>query len=539
MAQQMILQLNAAGMTALHKAGLAGLYMTLNAFERKNTRIEGLTWELNATQINLNWTDDKPKAAFKALIEKSFRVEKGFIRLAGLEPDTKMSQAHQHHLYQALLNSFLQFGPHRPTESKRDFSYKIDESSDKVFWIKDFAPIKKIRQHDAVADFTDSNGNFKNKIEASGWLYPGGGQRHVAHNDTKLYESLYLAFALLFAPVGVIYYLIRSTSKGRKSRLAMLMPDISDLKQYARLRTRIAKFGVTEMTAGSSSDAVLRMLLSTETERVSDRLSRSMHENFICRVVTFGIVGWNEKQKTRTDTRNVIAGKLPGLENYRIADGIFKNRIQSYNTKIKDDSGKNVETESHFVTTYSAREMIANNIARGKNWYDDISTFTSQKETLERIKYEAKELYKMIQQAKFDDETKRLFIEICHDSWRVRLAKLGERAKKDKTDFNALVRKDAEKQRTALMRSKNAESVRETVVDLWARGGRNQKLEGNGVINLLQLFDDKNWREARDLALLALISYQPRNQDESKALEESTQDNVEINNQENHTGDEE
>jgi len=42
MTLDMELKLNAPGLTSLHKAGLAGLYMTLRAFEKRNETIEGL-----------------------------------------------------------------------------------------------------------------------------------------------------------------------------------------------------------------------------------------------------------------------------------------------------------------------------------------------------------------------------------------------------------------------------------------------------------------------------------------------------------------
>jgi hypothetical protein len=60
--------------------------------------------------------------------------------------------------------------------------------------------------------------------------------------------------------------------------------------------------------------------------------------------------------------------------------------------------------------------------------------------------------------------------------------------------------------------------LRETVVDFWARGGANPHLQGDGLIKLLPLFDEKNWRKSRDLALLALISYQPQSPQEEAVL---------------------
>ena len=517
MASEMILKLNAPGMTALHKAGLAGLYMTLEAFDEQRKTIDGLEWKLHKQQISLQWTEATPKAAFEKLVRSSFRIdEDGFIRLTGLEPKLEMTRAHRHHLYLGLLNSFLQFGPHRPTGNKRTLTYEID---DKKYWLKDFAPIKKIRQNEAVSDFTDSSGHFKNEIETAGWLYPGGGQRHVAHGNTTLRDDLNSAFSLLFAPVGVIYYLLNSKSKGRKSRLAMLVPEIKDLESYAEMRGVIAAQGVMEMTASGASDAVLRMLVAIEANQTSNQFAALLRDNFLCRVVTFGIVSWNEKQKSRTYTRSVFSGKLSGFENYHLAHSIFQNRWQQIKAKV-DRRGNETEPERVFITTFTAREMIADNIANGKTWYDDISTFMSGREISEQfLKYEREKLAEMVEKATFDDERERLFIYVCHESWRRRMGKLGQRAVAENANFASLVNKDREKLRTSLARCKNAESLRETVVDFWSRGGTNENLQGDGLISLLPLFNEKNWRKAKDLALLALVSYKPQTKEEAEVLQ--------------------
>jgi CRISPR-associated protein Cas8a1/Csx13 len=522
---EMTIKLNAPGMTSLHKAGLAGLYLTLRAFEETQRKIKGLEWKLEPTQVTLNWQGEKPREAFAELISKSFWLDDGFIRLTGLEVSKPPTPDQKHHLYTALLNSFLQFGPHRPTGGKKNISYEID---DRPCWIKDFAPIKEFRHQFAAGDFIDDDGSFKESIEAAGWLYPGGGQRHVVHNDTKLNESPELALALLFAPVGVIYYTIKSRARGRKARLAMLVPEIKDLALYADIRQAFASHGVFEMTASSASDAALRMLTAIEANRASNTFAQFFDGSFVCRVITFGIVSWNEKQKTRTYVRSIFSGYLPGFENYRKAAAIFKNRWQRVQAK-RDRRGNEIEPERFFVTSFSAREFIADNIAQGKVWYHDLATYLSHKDTREQIQYERKELSEMVEIASYEDENERLFIGVCHESWRRRLGKLGQRAASENASFQSLVRKESEKLRTSLARCKNAETLRETVVDFWSRAGANEALRGEGLAKLLPLFDEKNWKKARDLALLALISYQPQNEEEADALTANTTDEGEDN----------
>lgn len=510
---KMRINLNAPGMTSLHKAGLAGLYMTLLAFEETNQEIKGLSWEIHPTQVTLDWEERNLKETFEQFIKKSFWLDNGFIRLKGLELSLQPGLDQKYQLYTALLNSFLQFGPHRPTDTKQNISVPID---DRVQWIKDFGPIKEFRHQFAADDFINDKGEFRKSVEVSGWLYPGAGQRHVVYANTRQNESPELALALLFAPVGVIYYTIKSRTKGRKARLAMVIPEIPDLSLYAEIRQVLAGESVFDLTASSASDAVLRMLT---TIAVNSKFNELFGRSFVCRVITFGIVSWNEKQKSRTDSRTVVSGQLRGFKNYLIADSIFKNRWQRIPAKV-DRRGREIEPERSFVITFSAREMIAENVAAEKPWYWNIATYLSNPESRKQLQYERKELNEMVRTASFDEDGERLFIEICHESWRRRLGKLGQRASSENTSFSGLARKEAEKLRNALIRCKNAETLRETVVDFWSRAGANRSLRGIRVTTLLRLFDESNWKKARDLALLALISYQPQNEQEEAALDE-------------------
>lgn len=527
MAQEMILKLNEAGMTSLHKAGLAGLYMTLKSLAENDDEIEGLEWQLGTTEIKLNWTDETPKNSFERLIKKSFLVDKGFVRLAGLELNEEMSKEQKYLLYKALLNSFLQFGPIRKTESKRPLPFQADQDS-KLYIEKDFAPLKSIPQQKVAENFIDKNGKFNSDIEVSSWMYPGGSKRHNAHNETILKDSINLSLPLIFAPVGVIYYLIKSKSKGRKARLALLIPEIKNLQTYSEVRQVIASQGVIDLTASSSTDAALRMLVTLETNSTSNQFAKQMMDNFLCRVITFGIVDWNKNQKSRTATRTVISGKLNGFENYQLANTIFKNKWQQVKEK-RDRKDVLKEPEHFFVTTFCAREMIADNIANNKFWYHNITEFLANRETREQLYYERKEIGEMVEKANYDDENKNLFIKVCHESWRRRLGKLGQRARAENTSFGNLAGKEMEKWRTSYARCKNAETSRETVIDFWARGGSNTLLQGDGFAKLLPLFSEKNWREARDLALLALISYKPQTEEEKEAL--NTETNLEGENE--------
>jgi len=519
MAETMTIPLHGPGMTSLHKVGLAGLYMTLNAFDQKRTKIDGLSWSLRPDKVVLEWKEEKPKRALEKLIAESFKIDgEGFFHLAGLESGQISSIAQKYLLYKALLNTFLQFGPHRPTETKRTLSYEVD---DKSCWVKEFSPIKHYRHQGAAKEFLDTKERFRPEVDVAGWLYPGGGQRHVAHKKSKLGEPPELALSLLFLPVGSIFFLLSSKTRGRKARAALLLPAIENLESYADIRQYLISQSILEITASGASDALLKFLMLLQGRKEARRLSNVAEKPFECRVITFGIVDWNEKQKSRTMTRSVFSGEIKGIGHYFLAHAIFKNAWQLVKEK-RNKKGQLTEPEHHFAKTFTAREIIAENIAKGLPWFRDFSTYMTKKEIREQLLYERKELNDMVNKAVFDDEREKIFIAICHEAWRRRLGKLGERARRENTSFSALVNREFEKLRVAFSRCKNEMTLRETVVDFWARAGSIQELQGHWP-DILPLFSEKNWRLAKDLSLLALVSYQPKDKDEEEALIDSSE----------------
>lgn len=510
----MILKLNGPGMTSLHKVGLAGLYMTLKAFDESKTHIDELNWVLHPDRIALEWKGKNQKNALEELVKKSFQIDnEGFFRLPGLERGQPFSVEQKHIYYTALLNTFLQFGPHRPTGTKRTLRYEID---DKVCLINGFAPITKFRHQQAAEVFLDKDGKFVSEVEVAGWLYPGAGQRHVVHADSKFTEQPEHALCLLYAPVGCVFFQVVSKTAGRKARAALVLPDVQDLNEYAALREYIARSGALALTASGASDAALRFISTMRTAAVGSEFARMSGRHIACRVITFGIVGWNEKQKSRTMTRTVVPAALKGIDNYALADAIFANQWQRVPEK-RNRHGEITEPEHHFITTSSARELIAENIARGATWFDGFSQYMANKETRTQLNYEREELNKMVNEATFDEARERTFIAACHEAWRRRLGKLGERSRRENASFPALVKREHEKLRVALSRCKNAATLRETVVDFWSRAGSIKELHDHWQ-EVLALLDEKNWRKGKDLALLALASYKPTGKGEEEGM---------------------
>lgn len=521
---RLICELHRPGMTALHRVGLAGLYMTLDAFDRDaEAKAElneaGLTWTLEEQKVTLDFADEQSEKALNTLMKRSFQLDDGFFRLPGLERGTPPTLEQKWLLYQALLGTFLQFGRHRTKGKKIVRMFEID---DKTIFLPQFEPVVSYKHQQAAqpktnkqgkpeaSEFVEKNGSLKAQVEVKGWLFPGGMKRHDVHANSILEEPVELTFSLLFAPVGAIFFQVSSRHRGRKARTALVLPSITHLSRYANLRRSLAAKGVLALTAASPTDAALQLSVLTKGQELAEHMDGTI------RVMAFGIVSWNEKQKSRTAVYAITPEQLPGMTNYERATAIFKNRWQVIPAKT-DRKGKVKEPEHAFVRPFTAREIIADNIANRRPWYDRFAEYMTGKETRISLQFERKELFQMTQEADYDYPNERIFIQTCHEAWRRRAGQFGEQVHRNGGSFKLKYQSEYEKQRVAFARCKNATTLRSVLADFWARAGALPTLQA-GWSTILPLLEDEQWRKARDLALVALASYQPSSTDEQQAL---------------------
>ncbi len=75
---KLALELNASDTTAIHRAGMAGLWMSLRELEQKypnpSQRSGNLTWDLSSTKIVLNW-QGRDLPVIDWLLKQSFLIQ--------------------------------------------------------------------------------------------------------------------------------------------------------------------------------------------------------------------------------------------------------------------------------------------------------------------------------------------------------------------------------------------------------------------------------------------------------------------------------
>ncbi|TYQ27636.1 type I-MYXAN CRISPR-associated Cas8a1/Cmx1 [Pseudanabaena sp. UWO311] len=479
-------------MTLMHRAGLAGLYMTLRQLDRENQNFQHnsqipLQWNLDQRSITLSW-QGKALDTLKWLFEQSFQLQGDMISLRGLDakqmPPQYLAIAHQ-----GILGTLLQHNSTHKSIGVQTKIYYEDEESYPI--IIRYKALKSYVYQEFAENLCDKNGNLSTKpISIAGWLNLGAAVRHTAFSsDTSFQEPAHLALILLFAPVACCYFVLRSRLREQRAQYALVIPEIRNLEKYARYRISLRNRAFKEFFASSLGDAGLQFLTMAE------KLAKD-YDIPACQVITMGTVAWSTQQKTRTDLYLVNIGEASKvLQNYRVSRECLQDRI------IARD-----KEENSFIAISLARELIADNLARGKPWHAELSNKITSSDLFEKLNYEREGLNQMIQSKKIEwSKEERLFVKAFHEALRNTYGQQSERTKEDE---KIRLDKVNQKFRTKLMRCKNRNSVREFVMDFWARAGRLPTVQDNWEEFMRLMTDD--WKAARDLALLALVSYKGR-----------------------------
>lgn len=487
-------------MTLLHRAGLAGLWMTLNQLGIEQVKpIQELEWKLGDRTITLSW-EGKDCDVIDWLLKEAYQLKEGLIALRGLDSKTMNLQV-QVTMHQGILGTFLQHNSTHKSEGVTSRSFVIDEDKPEI--VVKYKSLTSYVYQTFASNLCDKNGKLSTKpISVAGWLNPGAAVKHTAFSSDTSFEELPKdALLLLFAPVACCYYSLRSQLRDKRSQYALVIPEITNLKTYAKYRQspNFREAGYLDFCAYGLGDAGLRFLTQ---EKAADKVGK-------CQVVTLGTVAWSSQQKTRTDLY-VVEPDYEVCQTYEACKNHFSDRLIA---------GK----DGGFVAKSLAREFIAENLSRNRSWYAGLSDVITSGDLFHQLTYEREGLNQMVKETKWDTETEKLFVQACHEAISYTYGQLAGHAKKKKEIPN--FDRETTKIRTGLGRCKNANTFREFISDFFARAGKLPTFQSHWTELMNLILHD--WKKSRDLALLALASYQGKGSDADDSEEATDLENEE------------
>jgi CRISPR-associated protein Cas8a1/Csx13 len=496
-------------MSALHRAGLAGLWMTLKAFEMNGTdkllAKEGGSWTTSDDEVILK-VNGEPGKFFDALIRESFKVDRdGRVWFPALGEPRDHPEASAL-LNDCLLGTFLQHPRVRKADPAAKPTGITTVTIDDIERPLNFRKIWEYQHQKVRIKKMDDPQPFVS------WLYPGSAVRHEAFDVTGMQGSLEQFLPLLYSIIGVLYFIVKK--RGIGTQYAIVIPDVANLSEYALYRRKYAPKDERELTVSGAGEAALRLLATLKAEKLMNAVGSTA-----CRVMIFGKVKWNKQQKARVQVFDVRR-ELTNLDTYEMCRQLFRPR------QVELKAG------GYFWDFPQVPELVAKNLLLARPWWRDFSIFISNKDVGDHIygtgkealyKGEREELAKMVadtvkkpMNGDVLEVTEAAFVEACQEAWRRRLGALSQTAQDSGADFGNLVRKELIRTRLSFSKCKNEATFRETITDFWARAGSVPSLQSNwrGVLALL----NADWRLAKDLALLALASYASKEEEETAPL---------------------
>lgn len=485
--QTLEMELRAPGMTPLHRAGLGGLWMTLNAIQNDRILVSNYSalgeWKLTPQAVTIRWSGSGAEF-FKRLLHDAYPIRPDGLMWFLADHDPMAHTSYAQTVHEALLHTFLQHPKSKRLLKERtssSLSVEID-GSPKVL---SFRPVSDHNLRQVPLDPTRTG-------EVVGWLFPGGTERHSAlGRATRLEEPPERLLPLRFGPVGCAFFHVRRAGPdGRvQQRFAVGMPELDDLEEFALLRAAVHSAAAEFLRTAGPGDASLRILCLEWARTHARRIQPSA-----CEVAVFDTVAWSPQQRTRVSVNRVEAQRAePGFRAYRVIRQALPARAHS-----KPDG-------TVWWSVPQSPELAAENVSAGRPWWRDFARFLARNHR--EMRYEQEGLRVVVQsQEALPDGAERAFVEACHEAWRRRLGELGERAKQERIDFGPLAGREYERVRIRFSRAKTAADFRNAITDFWARSGAGATLRGRWR-DLLPFLDQRQWREGRDLALLALASY--------------------------------
>lgn len=538
------MNLFAPGMSALHRAGLGGLACTLKAIERRH--MNGLLaksklpapfngdlppWAIDEGSVTLKF--GKPEDAgeyLKKLFAFAFDIRTdGLICLPG-QYEIEPSAAVLADLQAGLMLTFLQHGRVRalavtPTTASYD-----PEGEGVPGVVVQYKACSYFKHQKGWEELIDKNGCLvANAIKVDGPLSPGAVVRHVAFSSTTGVEDPpERMLPLYFALVGCLSLPVN------RGVAALMVPDVTDLTEFVYDRPAMTPTTPTECQIASAADAAFRAQVRVRrshrrTAEVQSRAIKSIAGSALlgCYAMTFTPTPWASQQKSRVATVHVQADDRV-LDRYERAAQHLPGRIAIRTVMESSGKGKQkviTERQESFRTDSIVRPLIAENLAVGRKWFSGFIKLMTRINPVtgnpyrDQIRFERKGLNDMIADDKMWDEAgERTVVQAVHEAIRGRYAQIADENKNNPVAMRNRFSGEYDKWRLVFSGAKTPDQFRKALCDLLSRAGRNSVLQKqwNEVLPMLRT---NNWQHARDLALLALCSYQGRKEEESETIQ--------------------
>jgi CRISPR-associated protein Cas8a1/Csx13 len=468
-----------------HRAGIAGLALALSVLDPKNAP---LSWEVTEDSVKLSW-EGSDREVIKWLLDSTYQVTEGYLDVPALNLDDQGGYT----FTEGVLSTFLQHSKQRARDSTgvaKTFTIEEGQPEIKV----EFRPLLSCYYTGDLKEAFNSKEMFKPEISLKGHHLPGLVECFV---NGAYQESPEGFIALLFLPLACGYYRLPNL------RSAVVIPEVTNLKQWVNRRQEFSGRNYRNFRSSSAGESALHFLLQ-EKLLEDAKLERVNY----CEVYQLGKQTWDANQSFLKQAVYRVEVKDRDLELYDAA-------VQLFPAKVKQtDKGET------WLAISKILPWICDNLVLGKAWYAGFFEFQKRNDI-----YERKGLVKMTNAL-----TKKeiVLFETIQGAFSAYLRGQILQAQKQGRPFD--YGPETDKVIYRLKRPSTQQEFATALVDFLSQF-RSKASRGVGL-EIYQWLHGDNWRQARDLTLLAIATYTSKKGDaldgQDVPIESSIEDEEEV-----------
>ncbi len=489
------LDLFGPGMGLFHRAGLAGLVSTLQWIKREvpeSERPPG-TWQFDDRILTIE--AENSRAFLSRLYALAFQTRDGLYFMPGKYPLRTPPQEVLVFMHKAITNTFYSHKPSTCGKRKRVVTRELQIDSQSV--VLTYDEWSKFGHSAFFNELMDGKSFGGPNVVYKGGVVPGAMERHAGLPNTEATDSAEHVLCLHFALVACL------TLPGRNGTSGILVvPEIENLLTVERVLSSLVPATARDCHVGGASDAAFQAELRLRLDEQADKGGVPA-----CVGMTTAQKAWKAFAR---DSVVVAQPGTPELQFYQTILASFPSRCVALAKARKDGA-------THFWTHSICRQLFADNLARGRAWYDGFHRrFTSNELTKETL-YERKELQNMVENMQWNDSAERTLVRSVHEAMRRRFGAIAAENEGNPTARRNRIQRESDRLRMALAGAKTQADFSRTITDLWSRAGTLPELQEHWS-DVLPFLSDRRWQQGRDLALLALASYKGKSAGDEDVL---------------------
>ncbi|HKZ79846.1 MAG TPA: type I-MYXAN CRISPR-associated Cas8a1/Cmx1 [Pyrinomonadaceae bacterium] len=499
----LIYRLSDPGYTIYHRAALGGLAATVRAWQDEDNDVDppaGIAATLTGDTVELSWANGLPtKEVLRRILAASFkRTDEGLIELIGqnIREDQRGLRLAVH---DGVMKTFLQSKDSRRAE-KKGTPYTIKSPDDDEPQIFMYQPVNSYFHQSADDKMKVVIKDGAARVELMQWLIPG-----AQKGARALEASTPDAFLLLFLVVASATFLIRPRDPKKNMHSCIVIPDVTDLRAFARSLHNIAGVGrgTERLTdsylghiVGGAEEAALRFLIDLKAFDVTREKGVKG-----CLAITMTKVAWDKKQFNRSMIAR-LRDNYPELNVFLAAN----QYLGGHRTH------KNRKDETQVWLNNYVPALIAGNLAAEpkRHWCAKFNTLVNnEKDFKQMLAKNVREGLRMIKEEVRDTDD-QLIIDIFHKAWNRTMGAMGERAEREGFDASDLFSDRQERMRNEILRIKTSEQLATWFLRFCAnatKGGPLPPLRKGEERVRAFIFNPRNFDRFQNLCLFALLTY--------------------------------